>query len=112
MIHIGNRNADGNDKRLVNLGPNPSFSSNKLTTSSGKNPESMILAHILSLTLKILTSAKDTDHLYVGFDRDRVRRQRELTNNKKQRGRYQVKFMLRDVFGFPEHRKKDTYGLG
>ena len=48
----------------------------------------------------------------IGFDRDRNRRQRELTNNKNQKGKYHVRIMLKDVFGFAEHQEKATYGLG
>ena len=61
---------------------------------------------------KLITSAKDTDVLSIGFDRDRGRRQRELTNNINQKGIYHVRVMLKDVFGFTEHHEKATYGLG
>ena len=46
------------------------------------------------------------------FDRDRNRRQRELTNNKSQKGKYHVRIFLKDVFGFAEYQDKGTYGLG
>ena len=48
----------------------------------------------------------------IGFDRDRERRKRELTNNKNIKGKYRVTFLLRDIFSFAEHQKKGTYGLG
>ena len=48
----------------------------------------------------------------IGFDRDRNRRQRELTKNKTQKGKYHVRIYLKDVFGFAEYREKATYGLG
>ena len=48
----------------------------------------------------------------IGFDRDRNRRQRELTNIKSQKGKYHVRIYLKDVFGFAEYQKKATYGLG
>ena len=48
----------------------------------------------------------------IGFDRDRGRRQRELTNNKSQKGKYHVRIYLKDVFGFAEYQEKGTYGLG
>ena len=46
------------------------------------------------------------------FDRDRNRRQRELTNNKSQKGKYHVRIYLKDVFGFAKYQEKATYGLG
>ena len=39
-------------------------------------------------------------------------RQRELTNNKNIKDKCQVRFMLKDVFGFPEHQKEAIYGSG
>ena len=61
---------------------------------------------------KLKTSAKYTDDLSIGFDRDRNRRLRELTNNKKIKGKFHLRIMLRDVFGFAEQQGKATYGLG
>ena len=107
-----NRYADGNDIRLVNLGPIGLFSNYKLTTSSGKHLENIDHAHIVSLMYKLLTSSKGSDDLSIGFDRDRGRRQRELTNNKSQKGKYHVRIYLKDVFGFAEYQEKGTYGLG
>ena len=107
-----NRYADGNDIRLVNLGPISLFSNYKLTTSSGKHLENIDHAHIVSLMYKLLSSSKRSDDLSIGFDRDRGRRQRELTNNKSQKGKYHVRIYLKDVFGFAEYQEKGTYGLG
>ena len=107
-----NRYADGNDIRLVNVGPNALFSNYKLTTSSGKHLENIDHAHIISLMYKLLTSSKGSDDLSIGFDRDRIRRLRELTNNKTQKGKYHVRIYLKDVFGFAEYQEKATYGLG
>ena len=76
-----NRYVDGNNTRLVNLGPIAFFSNYKITTSSGKHLENTDHAHIVSLMYKLLTSSKVSDDLSIGFDRDRNRRQRELTNN-------------------------------
>ena len=106
-----NRYADGNDIRLVNLGPIGLFNY-KLTTASGKHLENIDHAHIVSLMYKLLTSSKGSDDLSIGFDRDRGRRQRELTNNKSQKGKYHVRIYLKDVFGFAEYQEKGTYGLG
>ena len=61
---------------------------------------------------KLLTSSKGSDDLSIGFDRDRGRRQRELTNNKTQKMKYHVRIYLKDVFGFAEYQEKGTYGLG
>ena len=107
-----NRYVDGNDIRLVNLGPISLFSNYKLTTSSGKHLENIDHAHIVSLMYKLLTSSKGSDDLSIGFDRDRGRRQRELTNNNTQKGKYHVRIYLKDVFGFAEYQEKGTYGLG
>ena len=107
-----NRYVGGNDIRLVNLAPIGLFSNYKLTTSSGKHLENIDHAHIVSLMYKLLSSSKGSDDLFIGFDRDRNRRQRELTNNKSQRGKYHVSIYLKDVFGFAEYQEKATYGLG
>ena len=114
VLHAGthNRYVDGNNIRLVNLGPIALFSNYKLTTSSGKRLENFDHAHIVSLMYKLLTSSKGSDDLSIGFDRDRNRRQRELTNNKTQKGKYHVRIYLKDVFGFAEYQIKGTYELG
>ena len=83
---IDNRYTNDNDIRLVNLGSIALFSNNKLTTSRGKHLEEIRLAHNVSFNYMLLTSSKDSDNLSIGFDRDRGRRQRELTNNKNIKG--------------------------
>ena len=108
----GNRDADDNDKTLVNLGPVALFSNYMLTTISRKHLEDITHAHILSIIYKLITSAKGTDDLSIAFDRDCERRQRELTNNKNIKVKKHVKILLEDVFGFAEHQEKATYGLG
>ena len=107
-----NRYVDGNNIRLVNLGPIALFSNYKLTTTSGKHSENIHHAHIVSLMYKLLTSSRGSDDLSIGFDRDRNRRQRELTNNKTQKGKYHVRIYLKVVFGFADYQDKGTYGLG
>ena len=107
-----NRYVDGNMIRLVNLGSTALFSNYKLTTSSGKHLENIDHAHIVSLMYKLLTLSRGSDDLSIGFDRDRNRRQRELTNIKTQKGKYHVRLYLKDVFGFAEYQNKGTYGLG
>ena len=69
-----NRYGNGNDFRLVNLGPIALFSNYKLTMSSGKHLEDVDYAKIVSLSYKLITCANDTDDLSIGFDRDRNRR--------------------------------------
>ena len=61
---------------------------------------------------KLLTSNRGSVDLSIGFDRDRNRKQRELTNNKTQKGKYHVRIYLKDVFGFAEYQEKATYGHG
>ena len=107
-----NRYVDGNHIRLVNLGPNALFSNYKLTTSSGKHLENIDHAHIVSLMYQLLTSSRGSDDLSIGFDRDRNRRQRELTINETQKGKFHVRIYLKDVFGLAEYQEKGTYGLG
>ena len=107
-----NRYVDGNDIKLVNLGPIALFSNYKLTTSSGKHLENIDHAHIVCLMYKLLTSSKEFDDLSIGFDRDRNRRKRELTNKKSQKGKFHVRIFLKDVFGFAGYQEKATYGLG
>ena len=107
-----NRYVDGINIRLVNLEPIALINNYKLTTSSGKHLEKIDHAHIVSLMYKLLTSSKGSDDLSIGFDRDRNRRQRELTNNKTQKGKHHIRIYLKDIFGFAEHQDKGTYGLG
>ena len=106
------RYADGNDIRLVNLAPIALFSNFKLTTSGGKHLEDISHSHIVSLMYKLITSSKDSNDLSIGFDQSRNRRRDELALNKNIKGKYHVKIMLKDVFGFAEHHEKATYGLG
>ena len=100
------RFADGNDIGLVSLGPIALFSGYNLTTSSGKHLEDRSHATTFSLMYEIFTSARGCDDLSIGFDHYRVRREREVTNNRKHRGKNHVRFMLRDIFDFAEHKKK------
>ena len=102
----GNRHADGSDIKLDSFSPFASFSSYELTTISEKHSEKISHAHIVSLMYKLITSDKNTVDLSVGSDRDRGRRQRELTNNKDQKGKYHVRIMLRDLFAFAKHLEK------
>ena len=58
----------------------------KLTRSNRKHLEDISHAHIVSFLYKLITCARDSDDMSTGFDRDRNKRQRELTNisNKKE----------------------------
>ena len=62
------RYGNGNEIRMVNLGPIFLFSRFNLTTSSGKHLEDISHAHIISLLYTLITSAKDSDDLSIGFD--------------------------------------------
>ena len=106
------RYANGNDIRLVNLGPVALFSNLKLTTSSGKHLEDISHAHIVSLMYKLITSSKNSSDLSIGLDFSRNRRRDELALNKNIKGKYHVKIILKDIFGFAEHQEKATYGHG
>ena len=114
VVHAAtnNRCADSNDKRLVNLRPIALFSNYKLTTSSGKRLEDITNAQLVSLMYILITNTRGSDDLSFRFDRDRGRWQRELTNDKNQRGKYHVRNYLKDVFGCGEQQLKCTVGLG
>ena len=88
------------------------FSNFRLTTRSGEHSEDINHAHIVPLMYKLITSDGDTDDLCVGFDRDRGRRQQELTNNKTQKSKYHARFMPKDTFGFSQCQENGTSGLG
>ena len=107
-----NRYVDADDIWLINLAAIALFSNFKLTTSSGKHLENIDHAHIVSLMYKPLTSSRGSDDLSIGFDRDRNRRKRELTNNKNIKGKYHMRSYLKDIFWFAEHQEKATNGLG
>ena len=68
------RYRNGNDIRLVNLGPVALFSNLKLTASSGKHLEDISHAHLVSLMYKLITSSKDSNDLSIDFDHSRNRR--------------------------------------
>ena len=61
---------------------------------------------------KLITSCKGSDDLSIGFDRSSARRREEITTNKNVKGKFHLRIMLKDVFGFAEHQEKATYGLG
>ena len=72
----------------MNEGPIALFSNFKLQSSSGKHIEEINHAHIVYFFYKLITSGRNTDDLSIGFDRDRGRIQRELTNHKIIKGKY------------------------
>ena len=106
------RYAKGDDLRLVKLGPIVLFSNFKLTKSSGKHLEDISHAHIVSLMCKLLSSAKDSDDLSIGSDRNRRSKRNELNNNKNLTGRYHVRILLKGFFlVFQLVKKKPLIGL-
>ena len=60
---------------------------------------------------KLLTSSKDGDDSSIGFDRSRNRRRDKMSANKSVKGKYHLRIMLRNAFGFAEYQEKATYGL-
>ena len=106
------RFSNGNDIRLVNLGPIAFFSNFKLTTFSGKHLEDISHGHIVSLMYKLKTSSKNSDDLSIGFHRSRNTRKNELTLSKNTKGKHHLKILLKDVFGFAECHEKATEGFG
>ena len=83
-----------------------------MTTSSGKHLKDIDYGHFVSLMYKLITSSRCGDNLSIGFDLDCGSRRDELNNNKNIKGKYHFTIMLKDVFGFAEHQKKATDGLG
>ena len=108
----GNRQVDIHDIRLVKLGPIALFNQYKLTASSRKHLENISHAHVVPFMYKLITSAKDSDDLSIGLDRERNSGQRELTTNKIQKGKFHVRNYLKDIFGFAECQEKGTFELG
>ena len=102
-----NRYLDGDNIRLVNLGPIALFSICKLASIIGKHIEEINQAHIISLMYKLLTSSRGSDDLSIGFDGDHYKRQRELTTNKNQKGEHHGTIKLKGHFGFAEHQEKE-----
>ena len=96
------RYGNGNDIKLVNMGPIALCSNFKLTTSCGKHLHDFSQAHLLSLLYKLKTSSKRSDDLSTGFDRSSARRREEITNNKNVKGKFHLRIMLKDIFGFAE----------
>ena len=60
----------------------------------------------------MITNARDSDDLSIGFDRGRKRRQLELINNEDMKGKTDVRIYLKDIFGSVEHQEKATSGIG
>ena len=106
------RYANGNDIRLINLGPIALFSNFIVTINSGKHIEDISHAHIVSLMYKLVTSSKNSNDLSIGFDQSRNRRRDELAANKSVKGKFHLKILRKDVFGFAESQEEATYGLG
>ena len=102
------RYANGNDIRLINLGPIALFSIFKLTKISGKHLEGISHAHIVSLLYKLISSVKDSINLSIGLDHSRNRRRDKLTANKSVKGKNHLKFSLKNIFGSAEFQEKPT----
>ena len=68
------RFSNGDDIRIVNLGPIVLFANFKLTASSGKYLEDNKHAHIVSTMYKPTLSARESHDLLIGFDPHRSRR--------------------------------------
>ena len=59
---------------------------------------------------KLITTAKDSDDLSIGFDRDCKRTRDESSRNRNIKGKSHVRMLLKDVFGFAEHHEKLLLG--
>ena len=87
------------------------YSNFKLTTSSGKHLEDVSHTHIVPLMYKLITSSKDSDDISIGFDRNRGRRQDELTETKNVKKSFILKLCSKTSLVL-QNVKKATYGLG
>ena len=65
-----------------------------MTPSPWKRLEDSIHAHIVSLKNKLVTNAKNTEYMSIGYDGDPVSVQRKSTNNKTPKEKHHVRFML------------------
>ena len=108
---FNSRHANGNDTKLVNLGPIALFRSFKITSSQGKRVEDISQALLVSLMYRTITTCKDSDDLSIGFDQSHNRRRDELAQNENIRGKYHVGSMLKDFFGFTGFQEKTTNGF-
>ena len=61
---------------------------------------------------KLISSSKGSDDLSIGFHRSQDKRKDELAQNKNKKGKFHLKIMLKDVFGFAECQEEAIYGLG
>ena len=114
-IGAHNRYVDDDHIRLVNLGPiGPIafFNEYRLTSSSVKKIEEIDNAHVICLRYKLISSSRDSNNLSIAFYRSIEVREREITDNKTTKGKYQVRIYLKDIFGFAENQYNCTYGLG
>ena len=93
------RYGNGNDIRLVNLGPITItfFSIFKLTTSNAKHFEDDSHTHIISSINRLLTSSRGSDVLSIRFDRSRGRRQDELASFENIKGSYHLRIKTTSV---------------
>ena len=66
------------------------------------------IIEIVWLLYKLFKSCKDSVELKYGFHGDIETRERELTNNKKTEGNYQIGICLKQVFGFAERDENAT----
>ena len=109
---VNSRCWNGNDKRLVNIGPIALSSNFLLKTKSGKQLEDISQAHIIFLMYKLINSAKDSDDLSIGFDRDRGRRKQELTGNKNLKVNTILDFCWKMISVWQNTKKRAFCGLG
>ena len=91
------------------MGPISKISIYKLATSSGKDIQEISHNNLVCLLCRKVTSARDTDDFFIGFDRGRGRRQQNLTNNKNTEGKFRARIYIKDIFSFAEHMEKATY---
>ena len=105
------RYADSNYKNLVYTGSMALFRNYEFKTGSGKHLKDFSHGQIVSLMYKLLTSAIGAIGLSSGFAGDCCGRHPELIIFKNQKGKYHVRIMLEDVFGFAEHQEKTRCGL-
>ena len=108
------RFVDDNRISLINMGVLALFSEARLSTSSDKTLENINHLHPTCLMYKLLTSPKDYSDPLSGFEKDVTKRRQQLTNDNPgtSKGKLHFGIPLSDIFGYAEHQRKSTYGMG
>ena len=109
-----NTYGDAKNLGLVNLEPSTFFSDYNLPFSTGEQSETSTNAHIICFLYNLLTNGKHRDDSSIGLHHSAAEKLIEFLDYKhvNTRGKVYVRISSINVFGFAEHQKKATFGLG